>query len=291
MAKSPDQLRESRWPAIARVSAFWGAYLAILLAASIPKGMLPVRWGQFAWGFVSSVALLLLTLAFLKRERRTPRDVGLQLGSGSLPRFLLGAIIGFATYALNVAVVATVTGGLQLRPVPSVDWSGVVLTLCTLLALSCMEELGFRGYPLRTLVPRVGLWAAQAIVAVAFALTHMVYGWSWNSVLFGVLPSAFLFGAAAIVSGGLAMPIGLHMAVNAARWSLGDHGGTGLFTMVVEESARGRVERLAPVTGVAITLLMAAALWWWQRRVRPPVSPLALQRTQDASVPSSSAPH
>jgi hypothetical protein len=60
---------------------------------------------------------------------------------------------------------------------------------------------------------------------------------------------------------------------------------------VVEESARRRVEGLAPVTGVAITLLTAAALWWWQRRVRPPASPLALQRTQDATVPSSSAPH
>jgi membrane protease YdiL (CAAX protease family) len=147
--------------------------------------------------------------------------------------------------------------------VTSIHWSGVLLTFGTLLALSCMEELGFRGYPLRALVPTLGPWGAQALVAVAFALSHFLYGWSWASVVFGVLPSAFLFGAAALASGGLAMPIGLHMALNVAQWSIGEKESTGFFTQTVDQTARARIEQVAPITGMAVILAMAAVLWWW----------------------------
>jgi uncharacterized protein len=250
------------------VIVFWAAYVAILAAASVDLGILPARWSRLGWGIGSSGALFLLTVVMVRREGRTLGDVGVGLGPRSVSRFLLGAVIGFATYALNIAVVATAVGGLSVKPAATIDWSGVALTVGTLLALSCMEELGFRGYPLRTLVPRLGSWTAQSLVAVVFALTHVPYGWSWESIVFGVLPSAFLFSAAALASGGLAMPIGLHMAVNAARWALGEKGSSGFFTMTVDPSASARLERVAPVTGIAITLAMAAMLWWWHRHDR-----------------------
>jgi membrane protease YdiL (CAAX protease family) len=258
-------VRPTSTRALASVIVFWTAYVAILVGASFDFGILPARWSRLGWGTASSAALFLLTLAMVRREGRTLGDVGIGFGGRSLPLFLLGAVIGFATYALNIAVVATAVGGLHLVPAETIDWSGVALTVGTVLALSCMEELGFRGYPLRTLVPQLGPWTAQALVAVAFALTHLLYDWSLNSIVFGVLPSAFLFSAAALASGGLAMPIGLHMAVNLARWALGEQGSSGFFTMTVDHSARARLERVAPVTGIAITLGMAAMLWWWYR--------------------------
>jgi membrane protease YdiL (CAAX protease family) len=256
--------------ALTSVIVFWAAYVAILVAASVDLGILPARWSRLAWGIGSSAALFLLTVVMVRREGRTLGDVGVGLGPRSVSRFLLGAIIGFATYGLNIAVVATAVGGLSVKPAATIDWSGVALTVGTLLALSCMEELGFRGYPLRTLVPRLGPSMAQSLVAVVFALTHVPYGWSWESIVFGVLPSAFLFSAAALASGGLAMPIGLHMAVNAARWALGEKGSSGFFTMSVDPAASARLERVAPVTGIAITLAMAAMLWWWHQRERVP---------------------
>ena len=266
-------VRPASTRALTTVLGFWAVYLALVVGARIVPPVLPARVVQLAWAVVIGAALFLLTRALVRREGRTLGEVGIGLGPRTVPRFLVGAVIGFATYALNVGVVAATVGGLRLTPAGAIDWSSVALTLATLLALSCMEELGFRGYPLRTLVPRIGLWPAQALVAVGFALTHLVYGWSWDSVVFGVLPSAFLFGAAALASGGLAMPIGLHMAVNAARWAFGERGNAGLFTMAIDHSAAGRIERVAPVTGIAITLAMAAILWWWSHREGAPEVP------------------
>ena len=251
--------------ALLSVIAFWVAYLVLLVGSSFVSGLLPPRWNRLGWGVVSSAALLLLTLAMVRRDGRTLGDVGVGIGARSVPRFLVGFVIGLATYAIDVAVIAVFVGGLRLVPATSIDWSGVALTLGTLLALSCMEELGFRGYPLRTLLPTLGPWGAQALVAVAFALSHILYGWSWASVVFGVLPSAFLFGAAALASDGLAMPIGLHMALNVAQWAIGEKESTGFFTQTVDHTARARIEQVAPMTGMAVTLGMAAVLWWWRR--------------------------
>ena len=251
--------------ALANVIVFWAAYLALLFGSSFTTGLLPPPWNRLGWGIVSSAALVLLTLAMVSRDGRTLGDVGVGIGARSVPRFLVGFVIGLATYAIDVAVIAVFVGGLRLVPATSIDWSGVALTCATLLALSCMEELGFRGYPLRTLVPSLGQWGAQALVAVAFALSHILYGWSWASVVFGVLPSAFLFGAAALASDGLAMPIGLHMALNVAQWAIGEKESTGFFTQTVDHTARARIEQVAPMTGMAVTLAMAAVLWWWRR--------------------------
>jgi hypothetical protein len=258
--------RTSSNRALTSVLVFWGGYLATVVSArSLPQLVSPA-WSRFGWAAVLTAVMFALSLAMLRRERRTLDDVGIGVGPGTVPRFLAGALIGFATYALNVAVVTALVGGITLAPVSGIDWGSAALTLATLLALSALEELGFRGYPLRTLVPRMGAWPAQVLVAVAFAFTHVVYGWPWDTVVFGVLPSAFLFGAAALASGGLAMPIALHAALNAARWALGESGNTGFFTMAIEQSARARIERIAPVTGIAITLAMAGLLWWWQWR-------------------------
>jgi membrane protease YdiL (CAAX protease family) len=254
--------------AMACVIVFWTVYVAILVGASFDFGILPARWSRLGWGSASSAALFLLTFVMVRREGRTLGDVGIGFGRRSVPLFLVGAVIGFATYALNIAVLATAIGGLHLTTAQTTDWSAVALTVGTVLALASMEELGFRGYPLRTLVPQLGPWAAQALIAVAFALTHLLYNWSWSSIVFGVLPSAFLFSAAALASGGLAMPIGLHMAVNLARWALGEQRSSGFFTMTVDPPASARLERIAPVTGIAITLGMATMLWWWDRRSR-----------------------
>jgi membrane protease YdiL (CAAX protease family) len=136
----------------------------------------------------------------------------------------------------------------------------------TYLALSLMEELGFRGYPLRTLVPTLGPWRAQAIVAVAFALSHIGFGWPLRTVLFGVLPNALLFGAAALASRGLAMPIGLHAALNISRWAVGETDVSGFWTLTVAESGRDRVATSAPFIGIGVTVVATISLWGWYLR-------------------------
>jgi hypothetical protein len=61
------------------------------------------------------------------------------------------------------------------------------------------------------------------------------------------------------------MPIGLHLALNVAQWAIGEKESTGVFMQKVDQTTRARVEQMAPMTGMAVTLAMAATLWWRHR--------------------------
>ena len=253
------------WSIIGRVVLFWAGYLAILLLAAKVKALAPPPWHQLVWGLVSIAALFPLTLVFLRWDGRSRRDVGLNFEAKSVARLGLGAILGLAVYGLNVLIVSAVAGPIRFSWGVGIDPAGVVLVVATTVARSGMEELGFRGYPLRTLVPSLGFWKAQGIVAVAFGLCHFAFGWSWTSILLGVIPSAFLFGMAASASGGLALPIGLHAGLNLARWSVGENGAAGIWTMVVDETAQAGIAKVAPTIGVIVGVLGTLALWWWHQ--------------------------
>lgn len=250
---------------IGRVALFWAGYAVILYLAAYPRMMAPAAWGQLVWGALSSFAILGLTLYLLKREGRTAADVGLRFESTSILRFLVGVFLGCAIYAIMILITSLIAGPIQVTRADSPAIAIIVLTLGTYLALSVMEELGFRGYPLRTLVEALGRWQAMAVVAVAFSLSHLMYGWSWDTILLGVLPNAILFGVVALASGGLAMPIGLHAAVNAARWAAGETGTPGLWSMRIDTPDPAATSLRAALTGAAVTVLVSAVVWWWYR--------------------------
>ncbi len=100
--------------------------------------------------------------------------------------------------------------------------------LVTFIALSAGEELGFRGYPFYRLKERYGILSAQIIVALAFAVYHMLQGWPPVNALVGTTAGSVLFGFATLASRGLAFPIGVHAAWNAGFVAIGDEGRDGL---------------------------------------------------------------
>jgi uncharacterized protein len=260
-----------RWSILGRVALFWTGYIVIIvltaLAANV-TAIVPERWGQLTWGLASGAAILLLTLLFLRREGRSVGAVGLNLETTSVLRLISGVSIGLAIYGLNILLVTVTAGPIRFAPTASADPSALVLVVCTYLGLSSMEELGFRGYPLRSLVPAFGLWPAQVIVAVAFGLSHLPFGWSATAILLGVVPSGLLYGMAAIASRGLAMPIGVHAGWNLASWSIGEKKALGIWTMTVEEQASARIATVAPIIGVAVVVLTAVAFWRWHQSHR-----------------------
>lgn len=251
--------------ALRRVVLFLVCYFAILVVASKVKQLVPVAFGPLAWGVVSAAVLYGMTLLFTHRDGRTARDVGAKIDTGSAWRLLLGIAIGVAVYLLTLLVIRAAAGPIVIARASSVSLAAVALAVGTYLALSSMEELGFRGYALRTLDAQLGLWPALAITALAFALSHLAFGWPWQALLFGVLPSAVLFGMAAIASRGLAMPIGVHAGVNLASWAFGEKDTPGLFTVTVPASATASLGSVAPVSGVIVTLGAAVAFWSWHR--------------------------
>ncbi len=255
--------------ATARALLFLVAYIAVLVLVGSFKGLVPIAWGPFVWGSASTVLLVTLTLVVLRSEKRRPADVGLAIEASSVGRLGAGIAIGVALYALNLLVVRLVAGPVGIDPAAGRSAGTFALLVATLFALSAMEEVGFRGYALRTLAASIGTWQAQVVVAFAFGLAHIAYGWSLSAVAFGVLPNALLFGVAAMVSRGLALPIGVHAGVNLASRSLGEHDALGLWTLVADEATQGRIAAVAPWTSVVLTVLGAALLWRFYPRPRP----------------------
>ena len=252
---------------ILRVALFLVGYFAILFVASIPKGMVPPAFADLVWGTLSSIGILGLTVWLMRREQRDLASIGLQPDGGTALRLIGGVVIGCAVYALTLALISVSAGPIRLTADAAPGGGTILLVTASFIALSCMEELGFRAYPLRTLAPTIGVWPAQLLVAVAFGLAHMLFGWAWQPVLLGVIPSALLFGAAAMRSGGLALPIGIHAALNVALWSVGEKGGNGLWRISVDEARIPHVSAASPFIGVGVLLVAALVIAMWP--VRP----------------------
>jgi uncharacterized protein len=104
------------------------------------------------------------------------------------------------------------------------------------------------------------------VTAIAFATFHLLFGWPLETVLVGVLPSGILFGTAAVVSGGLALPIGLHAAVNITMWAVGEKGAPGFVVLSIDPVQAAAAARFSPAIGAAVPLLVGAALWRWYPR-------------------------
>lgn len=248
---------------ILRVALFLVGYFAILFVASIPKGMVPPAFADLVWGTLSSIGILALTVWLMRREQRDLSSIGLQPDGGTALRLIGGFVIGCAVYALTLALISVSAGPIRLTPDAAAGGGTLLLVTASFLALSCMEELGFRAYPLRTLAPSMGVWPAQLLIVVAFGLAHLLFGWAWQPVLLGVIPSALLFGAAAMRSGGLALPIGIHAALNLALWAVGEKGGTGIWHISVDEARVPHVSAAAPFIGVGVLLAAALLIAMW----------------------------
>jgi membrane protease YdiL (CAAX protease family) len=247
---------------ILRVVLFWASYLAILWLAAIPKGLVPAPWDDLVWGLVAVPLVWLVSRWMSSHTADEPR--GPRTAHGRWPGFFIGLGVGAATYAATVWAVSLVATPITLIPATLPTTRAMAIAVLTVLALAYMEELGFRGYPLRTLTRAFGTERAQIIVAFAFAAMHLVFGWSWQMTVFGVLPSALLFGAAAARSGGLAMPTGVHAALNLARLMTGERGTVAIWTIQIDPARTGRVEAMAPWIGLAVTVFATAALWSWR---------------------------
>ena len=251
-----------------RVFAFWAVALLILVACGFLQDLAAPAFGPLLWGLTSSLALLILLVFILKRDRRTWEQIGLGLTPRSGVRFATGLAVGLGTYAATLLLDSLVGGPIRLTSGDAAAASLFPLVVARLLALCLMEELMFRSYTLWTAIDALGPKGGQALVAVAFGLLHLWYGWTWFTVVSGVIPSAVLFGVAAWVSRGLAWPFGIHVGLNLARWLTGEADGQGFWRLDLTGANRAALELWAPWIGALIPLAMSALLWWWSDRHR-----------------------
>lgn len=256
-----------RWQIFGHVLLFWAGIVVLLAVSGALSGMVPQHWQQIlgshwqllVFGPLVSFGAYILTVLLARRERISLEDVGVAFRRSSPAKFIVGFLFGLTLVALNIGIVS-LTSGMRLIWAPEASITATMIILFAFCMGSCGEELAFRGYPLRRLKRGLGLWAAQAIVAVAFAIYHIWIGWPWMNAIIGTGLGSVLFGMAAIASRGLALPIGLHAAWNFGGWTMG---GKGLWKSVShdEHSSGGGIS----VSFLAVAGLGILAFWLWHQ--------------------------
>jgi membrane protease YdiL (CAAX protease family) len=254
-----------RWRVLGRVALFFLG-CAVVLTVTVPlTHKLAGPWQSLVVGTIASLGVFALTLVFVHWERFRLDDVGAALSRRSLPRFVFGFFLGMLLVALFAAILA-VASHLRWVRSPEVGFGATAVSLLTYIALSCREELAFRGYPLRRLERSFGLWGAQTIVALVFAVEHVAGGLPWSRALLGAGVGSLLFGMAAIATRGLAVPIGLHAAWNFGDWMLGGKDSPGVWKVVADEGYQGRSQLVRTIAYLALIGTATLAFWIWHRR-------------------------
>lgn len=187
----------------------------LFIVATSPIWLLPKRFPVFSP--VAMVGVLLgATLLFLWWDKRSPSELGLELSWRPLA-YLLGGLLGGT---LMIAVIAVL-----LYAILPFEWTynpafipGLAATgLLYLVIANSVEELLFRGYGFERLITSIGLWPAQLIVALMFAVYHLLNGDPWQVAFTGTIIGSVMFGLVFVRTRSVFAATGFHAASNWAR--------------------------------------------------------------------------
>lgn len=218
------------------LSSFPGALFAsvIVLISGDFQSLFEPTGSYYAWlQVVSAIASLLaivisLLVAGKLLDRRPLADFGfhfcsewwIDLGFG----LALGAFLMLFIFSLEyLAGWVTITGTFQCNMKGLPFWTGLAMSIVLFLCVGIYEEAFSRGYHLRNIAEGLAFSAIGAKKA-------LVLGWVLSSAIFGVLhignPAAslistiniaiagLLLGVGFVLTGELAIPIGLHITWN-----------------------------------------------------------------------------
>ncbi|PRY38239.1 CPBP family intramembrane glutamic endopeptidase [Umezawaea tangerina] len=253
-----------------KVAGFLALSAAAVVVAAVLGGML----GKGPWPVVAIAAALVLVLTRLFDGKRP--------ATGRLKRlawFAVGAVVG-------TALVCGLAWGLMLHGVlywvPNRAFTGsVALTGTAYFFFAVLvEELVFRGYALRRLADSLGPKVAVGLLAVGFGGYHLVNLGTSPSVKSGGLEllwtaagpaiGAVVFGVAALRTGGIALPLGLHLGWNWTQWQFfsvpGDDTPMGLWSPILVPTANPVAFQVGYLVAMAVAL---AAVLLGTRDYRP----------------------
>ena len=213
-----------------RVRAGWRllVFLVMLLVVAVVEGRvraglagrLPDLYEDLVRALVFALLIAaVLYLASRVLDHRRMSDYGFHfsrkwwtdLGFG----LALGALLLFGVLAVVLAAGwVTVTG--SLAPAPGQPFVATILVgVLAVGAVAFGEEASYRGYPIKNLAEglaraRWGMVIAVVIPAVYFGLAHTTNPNATWLTVFNIVIFGLLFGTGYVLTGELALPIGLH---------------------------------------------------------------------------------
>lgn len=159
-------------------------------------------------------------------DRRPPADLGLHVGRAWWIDVGFGVAMGaFAASGIYFTerVAGWVTSGPAATSYALPVAVAVLVKLGTWIAAGVNEELVFRGYQLRNLAeglagprvpPRPALALAIAIASALFGLAHLANGHATATSTISLVLAGVVLSLPVLLTGELAIPIGLHIAWN-----------------------------------------------------------------------------
>ena len=166
---------------------------------------------------LASAGMLLVTMALRRLGGAGLAALGLPLDRRRLGELAAGFVVT-STLFLAVAAVQSAMVGATWQFTGVRGLFGALADLPLVLCLVLGEELLFRGSALRSLREMAGDRWAIALTAVAFGVYHVLgtQHWAMGLAFQFLMPTigGLLFAWAAVRSGGLALPIGLHLGGN-----------------------------------------------------------------------------
>ncbi len=256
---------------VVRVVVYWMAFVGLYWATGTLLGLAPggVYFNKMKNWVSGTIAALLITWLFLLFENNKFSSIGLTLSSGTLRRFFNGWLLGTCMFIFMYAMLLMVPG---VRLVWN-SWhpdAWMVTGLLIILPLAIMEEVAFRSYSFVSLQKAYGLPATQLITATAFALYHVAMGWTWYIAFLGPFTWAFVFGAGAAWSRGIAVPAGIHVAVNLMQRITGLKGSEGICELNYIGNGATNAQRMGIFLQLAVLAagILATAYLQWRRRTQ-----------------------
>ena len=250
---------------------FWLVFMLLLFVSGSVFGSfftgIKERW---VYGILGTVSAFGTTYLFLHFEKKKLIDIGLGWQKNTITKFIVGLALGLAIFILILCIFFIFTD-LQLQRSHEQFTGYSFLGYLTIIPLALMEEVAFRGYPLISLQKKFGFRATQLILAIAFALYHIVQGWSIPVALLGPGIWAFVFGLAAIWSKGIAVPTGIHVALNVIQPLIGMKSGTYVSVWMLDHPKVVSAQMLAKTETVGFIisfLILAGALVFTEVYIR-----------------------
>ncbi len=240
-----------------RITLYWVCFILLLMGTGILGNMFPRNWERFTYGIGGTLVAILVTWLFLKTEKSTFREIGLYVDGGTVQKLVMGLLIGSVLFGGMILVLTGATDLHLVRSTEEITLTGTLFYL-SIIPLALMEEIAFRSYPFIKLERACGLRITQIIVAVAFALYHVVGGQGIYSSFLGPGIWAFVFGLAAARSGGIALPTGIHVALNVLQGICGMKGDYAAAWMLEYEKGT-KASEWTEILGLILHLFILAA--------------------------------
>lgn len=213
------------------------------------KESIPDNYYWFVLGIFGTVSILVITWIFLRVEKKSFRDIGLNWEAKTPTQFLKGIFIGIGIACTMLLLVISFTD-LIIELSDDYELASFLFFSLAFIPTALMEEIAFRSYPFLKLNKVLGLRFSQVFLAILFALYHFGEGPLIN-LFIGPGVWAFVYGMAAVYSKGIAMPTGLHFGVNFILASIGDKEGLApIFTVKYSTEANPEIVEHAEFIGV-----------------------------------------